>query len=139
MNSHVNQGVTLETLPAHTYQLSYTCFLIPNDPGQLLDGVLADLLQTWTRTICLWNHWEFEFVMIRRHSYQWALAVNPTVATVQIVRQVRALTSQWIHENTTLHPGCADDFWAPGYLSLPGIHPGQDELIERYIQLIRTQ
>lgn len=137
MTNH-DQGVTFETIQPDGYSLTYTCFLLPHDPSYELTEVLSEQLTVWLQEICLLNNWKLEYVTIRPQYLQWALSVSPSVATVQIVQQVRTLTTRWLEEATGDHP-TPQDLWAPGYLALQGVHHYSEPIIERYICLVRMQ
>lgn len=134
-----NQNILLEPVQVGSYDVSYTCFLIPRIPSQQLIGKLADYLPQWLEEICTSSKWKLEFVSIKPDYLQWALSVYPIVPTGHIIQHVRSQISELIFANFSQFKkeNTSNDFWASGYLILSGIHPHPREVIEHYIRLMR--
>jgi REP element-mobilizing transposase RayT len=134
-----SKDILLEPVQPGSYDLSYTCFLIPRIPSQQLIGDLADNLPQWLKEICTSFDWKLEFVAVNPDYFQWALWVLPTVPTGRIIQQVRSKTSELIFANfgQLKKENLSDDFWATGYLIISGIHPNAKEVVERYIRITR--
>jgi len=133
--------ILLEQVQSSPYNLSYTCFLIPQNPSQQLIGELVDTLPRWLTAICTSFGWKLEFVKVTPNYFQWALSVLPAISTGDILLQIRSRTSELILANYSRFKkeGEIDGFWATGYLILSGVQPDPKEIIERYIQIIRKQ
>jgi hypothetical protein len=119
--------------------LSYTCILVPGTPSQPLLGDLADYVSQQASRICNRYGWLLEFTTINPDYFQWGLRVDDSILPTHFVEIIRSETSKLIlsnFENITLRDP-SDDFWAPGHLILHGARPESDELIKRYIRLIR--
>lgn len=138
---NLNSDVLLEPIYPESYDLSYTCLLIPHLPAHQLKDDLAVSLSKWLQQICASYNWRIEFVTVNPNYFQWGLRVIPSTQTGQFMQEIRRKTSELIlstfehirHENAT------DDFWAPGYLVVLGTRPHPKEMIEQYIRLSRRQ
>ena len=133
------EEVLIEQLGSDDYSLSYTIFLIPENPQHQLTGHLAECLPEYLTDICESNGWNLDVVTISPDYIQWILSVRPVVTTMQIVQQVRAQTNEQIvgEFKEDINLDGQEDFWAPGYLLLHGKHPTEDKVIDQYIRLIR--
>ena len=139
MNS--NDSVLFQYISPESYDLSYTCLLIPRFPSHQLQGDLAGRLPPWLRQICDSYNWQMEFITVNTDYFQWGLRVIPSVQTGQFMQEIRQKTSRLIlsafeyirNENST------NDFWAPGYLVVLGTRPYPTEMIEQYIRMSRRQ
>ena len=125
----------------HHFESSYTCLLIPRFPSHQIQGDLADSLSQWLQQICIASHWKIEFTTIHPDYFQWGLWVNALTTPNHITQTIRTETSKLILSNFSFmdQDKLSDDFWAPGYLAILGIHPHLDEILARYISLIRRQ
>lgn len=136
-----NNNVLLEPVYPESYDLSYTCLLIPRLPSHQLQGDLADHLPQWLKQICASYRWRIEFITVNPDYFQWGLRVIPSTQTGQFMQEIRNTTSELIlstfehirNENAT------SDFWASGYLVVLGTRPHPKEMIEQYIRLSRRQ
>lgn len=136
-----NDNVLLEPIYPESYDLSYTCLLIPRLPSHHLQGDMAVRLPQWLQQICASFNWRIEFVTVNPDYFQWGLRVIPSTQTGQFMQEIRNVTSQLIlstfenirNENST------NDFWASGYLVVLGTRPHPKEMIEQYIRLSRRQ
>ena len=135
------KDIFFDSVQPGSYDLSYTCFLIPRIRSQQLIGDLADNLPKWLKEICASFDWKLEFVTINPDYFQWALWVLPTVSTGHIIQQVRSKTSALIFAKFSQlkKEDESDDFWATGYLIISGIHPDPKEVIGPYIRMTRQQ
>jgi REP element-mobilizing transposase RayT len=137
----LDQGVTLEPMRSDSYDLSYTCLLIPRFPSHQLKGDLVDFLSQWLQQICLSYGWRLEFTTINPDYFQWGFHVNVSVTPARFIHTIRSETSKFILSNfgRIAKDNLSNDFWAPGHLVVLGIRPHPDEMIVQYIRLTRRQ
>ena len=139
MNS--NDNILLVPIDPESYDLSYTCLLIPRLPSHQLKADLAEHLPRWLQQICASYNWQIEFITVNPDYFQWGLRVVPSTLTGQFMQEIRNATSELIlstfehirNENST------NEFWASGYLVVLGTRPHPKEMIEQYIRLSRRQ
>jgi REP element-mobilizing transposase RayT len=133
--------VLLEPVNPESYDLSYTCLLIPRFPSHQLKGDLADYLPQWLQQICVSYGWQLEFTTVDPDYFQWALRVPPSVPPGHFMQVIRYQTSDFILSNfgRIRRENLSNDFWAPGYLVVLGTRPHPKEMIEQYIRLTRRQ
>ena len=119
--------------------LSYTCILVPCSPSLQLLGDLANHLSQLVSRICDRHGWQLEFANIGRDYFQWGLRVNDSILPTHFVEIIRSETSELILSslNQLTFRDPSNDLWAPGHLIFPGARPDSDDLIKRYIRLIR--
>lgn len=133
--------VVLETIRPDSYNLSYTCLLIPNDPASPLKDEAAENLRTQLQQICIMHGWTLEFVKIDSDYLQWSLSVLSSVPAIQFMQLIREETSEML---LSLLPDetkekLSNKFWAPGYLVVLGIRPHTEDMIRQYIRMTRRQ
>jgi REP element-mobilizing transposase RayT len=135
------QRVLLEPIYPDSYNLSYTCLLIPRFPAHQLKGDLADLLPQWLQQICISYGWRLEFITVNLDYLQWAVQVTPATSPGNFMQQIRYETSTMVFESFSRikRENLANDFWAPGYLVVLGTRPHPEEMIHQYIRLTRRQ
>ena len=135
------QDVKLEPIHSESYDLSYTCLLIPRFPSHQLRGDLADYLSQWLQQICISYGWRLEFTTVNPDYFQWGLKVNASITPHQFIHTIRSETSKFILSNfgRIAKENLSNDFWAPGHLVVLGIRPHPNEMIAQYIQLMRRQ
>jgi len=133
--------VVLETLEQNPYEVLYTCLLLPKLRSNLLLDEVANQLQEVMMQVSSSFGWYLEFQSIRPEYLLWTVRVNPSVSTTYIIHVYREETSRKIFEKFPdfADENQSDDFWAPGYLIISGLHPHPIEVIKRYIQLTRRQ
>lgn len=134
-------NVLLEAIHPDSYDISYTCLLIPGHPLYQLQGELAELLPKWLKEICDSHSWHIEFVTVNPEYFQWGLRVIPSTQTGQFMQKIRLGTSELIlskFENIR-NDNSIKDFWATGYLVVLGTRPHPKEMIDQYIRLSRRQ
>jgi REP element-mobilizing transposase RayT len=131
----------LEPIYPESYDLSYTCLLIPRLPSHQLIGDLAERLPQWVQQICVSYNWRIEFITVNPDYFQWGLRTIPSIQTSQFMQEIRQKTSElilstfeYIHNESS-----ANDFWAPGHLVVLGARPYSKEMIEQYIRMSRRQ
>jgi REP element-mobilizing transposase RayT len=136
----MNSGeVALEPVYLGSYDLSYTCLLIPRHNIRL-EGVLAAALAEWLQKICAERGWRVEFVTVTRDYFQWSLRVVPSTQTAQFMKEIRARTSELaLSKFGDLRRDFGGEFWAPGYLVVLGTRPHSEEMIAEYIRMSRRQ
>jgi len=134
-------GVLLEPIQPESYDLSYTCLLIPRFPNHRLTGDLADYLPDWLQQTCISYGWRLEFVTADADYFQWGLRVTPSVPPGHFMQTIRSQISDFILSNfgRIRRENLSDDFWAPGYLVVLGAKPLPKEMIEQYIRMTRRQ
>ena len=137
----LKEGVLLEPVHSESYDLSYTCLLIPRFPSHQLKGDLADFLPQWLQQICISFGWRLEFVTVDPNYFQWSISVLPATPPGRFMQQIRYDTSALIMENfgRIKQENLSNDFWAPGYLVVLGTRPHPKEMVEQYIRLTRRQ
>jgi REP element-mobilizing transposase RayT len=132
----------LEPVHSESYDLSYTCLLIPRFPSHQIKGDLAHYLsQIWLQQICISYSWRLEFATANPDYLQWGMRVNASVTSTHFMQTIRSETSRLILENfgRIARENLSADFWAPGHLVVLGIRPHPYEMIEKYIRLTRRQ
>lgn len=137
----LKEGVLLEPVHSESYDLSYTCLLIPRFPSHQLKGDLADFLPQWLQQVCISFGWRLEFVTVDPNYFQWSISVLPATPPGRFMQQIRYDTSALIMENfgRIKQENLSNDFWAPGYLVVLGTRPHPKEMVEQYIRLTRRQ
>ncbi|MBI5950792.1 MAG: transposase [Chloroflexi bacterium] len=140
-DSGSRQEFLLEPVDLESYNLSYTCLLIPRLPSHQLEGSLANLLPQWLQQVCLSYGWTLEFSNVQTDYLQWAIMVTPSTPPGHFMRQIRYEISRMIFDNFKhiQTDSLSDDFWAPGYLVVLGTRPHPEEMIRQYIRLARRQ
>jgi REP element-mobilizing transposase RayT len=133
-----NKGL-LERVYPESYDLTYTCLLIPHNPTHQLKAALADRLSQWLQEICASYKWQLEFITVKPDYFQWGLRVVPSTETGQFMQEIRNTTSKLILSNFEYirNENSTNDFWAAGYLVVLGTRPHPIEMIEQYIRLLR--
>jgi REP element-mobilizing transposase RayT len=131
--------IILEPLRSESYDLSYTCLLIPRFPSDQLKGDLADYLSQWLQQICISYGWQLEFTTVNPDYFQWGLKVNASITPHHFIHTIRSETSKFILSNfgRIAKENLSNDFWTPGHLVVLGIRPHPNEMIAQYIQLMR--
>ncbi|MDO8754389.1 MAG: transposase [Anaerolineales bacterium] len=134
-----NHEILLEPVYPESYDLSYTCLLIPRFPSHQLRGDLADYLPQWLEQICISYGWRLKFITVSEEYLQWAIGVSPTTTPDNFMHQIRHDTSDSILSNfgRIRKENLSNDFWAPGYLVVLGTRPHPEEMIAEYIFLTR--
>jgi REP element-mobilizing transposase RayT len=134
-------GVLLELIHPESYDLSYTCLLIPRFPAHQLKGDLANYLPQWLQQVCISFGWRLEFVTVDPNFLQWSISVLPATPPGRFMQQIRYDTSALILSNfgRIKQENLSNDFWAPGYLVVLGTRPHPKEMVEQYIRLTRRQ
>jgi REP element-mobilizing transposase RayT len=134
-------NILLENINPESYDLSYTCLLIPYLASHHLQGALAERLPQWMKQICTSHNWWLEFLIVDADYFQWGLRVGPSVQTSQFMQVIRQKTSELIliaFENFR-NKISANDFWAPGYLVVLGSRPQLKEMVKQYIRMSRRK
>jgi REP element-mobilizing transposase RayT len=134
-----SQQVRFEKVPPESYNLSYTCLLIPRATIMLKDE-LAKQLPHWLNQVCAANDWRVDFINVSPDYLQWGLRVAPSVQAGQFMKEIRLRTSETaLARFESLRQENAGDFWAPGYLVVLGARPHPKEMIEQYVGMSRRQ
>jgi len=137
----LKEGVLLEPVYPESYDLSYTCLLLPRFPSHQLKGDLANYLPQWLQQVCISFGWRLEFVNVDPGYFQWSISVLPATPPGRFMQQIRYDTSELIlsHFGRIKQENLSNDFWAPGYLVVLGTRPHPREMVEQYIRLTRRQ
>lgn len=137
----LTQDVFLESVNPESYNLSYTCLLLPRFPSHELRGDLADVLPQWLQQVCISYGWSLEFVTVNPSYFQWAILVTASASPGHFMQQIRSETSRMILSNFgwIARENLSNDFWAPGYLVVLGTRPHPEEMIHQYIRLTRRR
>lgn len=140
-NRDSQQEIFLESMDSDSYNLSYTCLLIPRFPAHQLKGDLADLLPQWLHQVCISYGWRVEFSNVHPDYLQWTIIVSPSTSPGRFMHYIRYELSKMIFYNfgRIRKENLSNDFWAPGYLVVLGIHPHPSEMIYQYIRTTRRQ
>ena len=136
-----NDEVLLEPIYLESYDLSYTCLLIPRFPAHQLKGDLADYLPQWLQQVCISYGWRLEFITVNPNYFQWAIWVAPSTPPSHFMQQIRFDLSGMIFSNfgRIKKENLSNDFWAPGFLVVLGTRPHPEEMIRQYILLSRRR
>lgn len=139
--TQLKEGVLLEPVYPESYDLSYTCLLLPRFPSHQLKGDLANYLPQWLQQVCISFGWRLEFVNVDPDYFQWSISVLPATPPGRFMQQIRYDTSGLIlsHFGRIKQENLSNDFWAPGYLVVLGTRPHPREMVEQYIRLTRRQ
>ena len=137
----LDENVYLEPISPESYDLSYTCLVIPRFPSHILKGDLAGYLPKWLQEICVSYGWRLGFTNTQPEYFQWAIRVSPSVPPGLFMQVIRHETSARTFEYfpRLKKAKLMDDFWAPGYLVILGMRPHPAQMVEQYIRLTRRQ
>lgn len=130
-----SEVVELESIPQISYELSYSCLLIPRFSDHYLAGDITEDLPRWMKEICISYGWRLTGIMIRPGYLQWVMSVPLTANPAQFMRITRQLTSQKILEDYPRYKrqNLSGDFWAPGFSVVPGAQFQSMESINNFI------
>lgn len=136
-----NPEVLFEPVHTESYDLTYTCLLIPRFPAHQMKGDLAQFIPQWLQQICLSHGWRLELISVQTDYMQWTIMVPPSTAPGQFIQQIRFKISRMIFEHfgRFKRENLSNDFFAPGYLVVLGDRPHPEEMIFQYIRLTRRQ
>lgn len=134
-----NEGVILEPVSPHPYELSYACLLIPRFSTHFLKGDLVQDLQSWMVKVCISFNWRLDALEIQPEYMQWLLSVPAAIPPAHFIRVIRTYTSRGL---LTEYPrfkreNFSTDFWAPGHLVIVGSRPHSHQMISEFIRLTR--
>ncbi len=141
IESNTELNVTLDSVTPNPYDISYTCLIIPRFKSHYLVGDLAESLSGWMRQICIAFGWRMELLIIQPEYLQWILTVSPVISPARFIKIIRKQTSSRVLEEfpRIKKDNPSDDFWAPGYIAIPGIQPIYPEVVNMFIQQIRQK
>jgi REP element-mobilizing transposase RayT len=127
--------VESESIPQISYELSYSCLLIPRFSDHYLSGDITEDLPRWIKEICISYGWRLGGIMIRPGYLQWMITVPLTTNPAQFMRITRQQTSQKILEDYPRYKrkNLSSDFWAPGFSVAPGNKFQSEENISNFI------
>ncbi len=133
--------IVLEQVSPQPYTISYACLIIPRFKTHYLVGDLADFLYHQMRKICVSFGWKLEFIDVRPEYLQWIMLVPASTSPSTFMRTILQQTSTQIFEEfpRVRRENSSNDFWAPGYFVLAGMHPYPPEIIEGFIRQTRQQ
>ncbi len=133
--------VEVESLPQNFNELTFSCVLIPRFSDHYLTGDITGDLPDWVRQICISYGWRLDDIMIRPAHLHWVMTIPMTVNPAQFMRIMRQLTSQKIFEYYPRYSriNVSSDFWAPGFLAVPGKQFQPMEEINNFILQTRRQ
>lgn len=137
----LDENVLLEPVSPESYDLSYTCLIIPRFPSHILRGDLALRLPEWLGQICVSYGWKLGFTNVQPEYLQWSIRVSPSVPPGYIMHVTRNETSKFTFEHFPRfkRENLSGDFWAPGYLVILGMRPHPAQMVEQFIRLTRRQ
>jgi REP element-mobilizing transposase RayT len=130
-----DQALQAVSIPQISYELSYSCLLIPRFSDHYLTGDIVEDLSLWVKQVCVSYGWRLMDVMIRPGYLQWIMTVPLTANPAQFIRIARRQTSQKIMENYPRYKrqNLSDDFWAPGFFVAPGAQFQSIEIVNGFI------
>lgn len=136
-----DQDILFESVPLDSYNLSYTCLLIPRFPSHQIKGDLADMLPQRMQQICISYGWNLEFTSAQAEYFQWGVSVPPSTSPSLLMQKTRLETSSQIMADFgwIKRENLSGDFWAPGYLVVLGTRPHPEEMIHQFIRLTRSK
>lgn len=136
----VSKTGRLEPLTAGSYDLHYSCVLIPRLPTHLLEGDLADKLAIWLPQLCLAFALRLESISIQPGFVQWMISMSPDASPESAVHTLETYLSERIfHEFPRLaRENPSGQFWAPGFLIVNGALP-DPAVVAEYIQQTRSR
>lgn len=139
LNSDLN--IILDSVAPNPYDISYTCLIIPRFRSHYLIGDLAESLHGWMHQISIAFGWRIELLIIRPEYLQWGLTVSPVTSPARLISIIQEQTSRRILEEypRTRKDNPSNDFWALGYVAIPGIQPIYPEMVNMFIQQIRQK
>lgn len=139
--THLTSIRQLEPVSPSFSQIIYTCVLIPRLPQHHLTGMVSEKLGQWVPQFCLAFGWRLEGIAVRPEYLQTALQVSPSIAPANLVRILRARSSESIFEAfpQLSRQNPSGDFWAPGYLIVAGAQPPSPRLLRDYIAETRRR
>ncbi len=118
--------------PARPDDDLFTCLLLPRNPEVYLTGDLAEHLSMWLQQFCRSFGWRMEQLVIQPEYLMWSLHLPVGMSSSQAVRIFRQRTSERVYQRYP-HLAASQDFWSPGYLSLPGIQPPSAKILRDFI------
>jgi REP element-mobilizing transposase RayT len=134
-------SLTLESITAGAYHLSYACLLLPRFASHYLTGDMADKLSEWIPIICVAFGWRLEYLAVRPEYLQWVVNVPPATSPGYVMRVIRQQLSDKVFSSfpKLKRDNPSGDFWAPGYLIMGGVQPHPPQLVKDYIRQIRQR
>jgi putative transposase len=136
-----SESIVFEHLDQNTYDLFYTCLLIPRFESHYLIGDLAQNLPDWLQQICISFGWRLGQVTVKPDYLQWVLRVPPATSTAYFMKSIRQHTSIRIFGEfpRIKNENLSKDFWSPGYLISAGAQPYSPKVIRTFIRQTRQQ
>jgi REP element-mobilizing transposase RayT len=133
------EAAQLGAMPQISYELSYSCLLIPRFSDHYLSGDITEDLPRWLQEICISYGWRLGAIVIRPGYLQWIITVPLTANPAQFMRTTRQLTSQKILDEYPRfrRKNLSSDFWAPGFSVAPGCQFQSEENVSNFIFQIR--
>ncbi len=118
----LEEVVEFESVPQISYDLTYSCLLIPRFSDHYLAGDITEDLPRWIKEVCISYGWRLTATMVRPGYVQWVMSVPLTENPAQFMRLTRQLTSKKILEDYPRYKrqNLSGDFWAPGFSVVPG-------------------
>ena len=137
----LDENVLLEPITPESYDLSYTCLIIPRFPSHILRGDIAVHLPKWLQQICISYGWRLGFTNVHEEYFQWAIRVSPSVPPGYFMQVIRHETSKFTFDHFARFKkeNLMNDFWAPGYLVILGMRPHPPQMVEQFTRLTRRQ
>lgn len=117
---------------------SFTCALLPAQPGQHLTGALAEQIGMGIRQICMDFGWRLSGLAVRPGHVQFSVITGPDGSSGNVASVVRQRTSERIFNRFPhLRTAQGGDFWAPGCLDVPGSGSISVETLRNFIAQTR--
>ncbi len=137
----LDENVLLEPISPESYDLSYTCLIIPRFPQHILRGDIAGYMPKWLQQICISYGWRLGFTNVQPEYFQWAIRVSPSVPPGYFMQVIRHETSAFTFEYFPKFKkeNLMKDFWAPGYLVILGMRPHPPQMVDQFTRLTRRQ
>ncbi len=140
-DSSINDYAIFEPVTSDSYDISYTCLVIPRFGSHYLIGDLASRLPDWIQQICISFGWQLDFLVVDREYLEWGIHISPVIPPIYFMRTIRQQTSLQIFSDfpRIKRENLSNDFWAIGYLVTTGKLPYPPGVIQKFIQQIRKQ
>jgi REP element-mobilizing transposase RayT len=131
----LSETVKMEPFPQPSYELSYSCLLIPRFSDHYLTGDITEDLSGWMKEICISYGWRLDAIMIRPGYLQWIMTVPLTTNPAQFMQITRQQTSRKIFDDYPRfkRKNLSGDFWALGFSITPGNQFQSAENISNFI------
>jgi len=132
---------TPESPTATLHNLTYACVLVPRLPQHHLVGDLAEYLNQWTRQLSMAFGWRLEHLSVRPDYLHWIAVVPPDASPGMMVHNLRVEISQRIFKEIPRleRDNPSGEFWVADYLIVNGRDPFSRQMVQEFINNVRTR